>query len=109
MQNQNGYKRAFTLTELLVVVAIGVLAAIVLPKFSKVLETRKTTEAENIMQAVRTEQERRCTLDKNYLANLSAMSDIVPNTNTTHYRYTGLTGGVTAQSKGSLDYQLQIP
>ena len=51
-------KKAFTLTELLVVViVIGVLAAVVLPKFSKVIETRKTTEAEELMAAVRTEQE----------------------------------------------------
>ena len=64
---KNEKKKAFTLTELLVVViVIGVLAAIVLPKFSKVMETRKTTEAEELMAAVRTEQERRCALDKPY-------------------------------------------
>ena len=63
----NRKKKAFTLTELLVVViVIGVLSAVVLPKFSKVIETRKTTEAEEMMAAVRTEQERRCSLDKNY-------------------------------------------
>ena len=46
-------KKAFTLTELLVVViVIGVLSAVVLPKFSKVIETRKTTEAEELMAAV---------------------------------------------------------
>ena len=60
-------KEAFTLTELLVVViVIGVLAAIVLPKFSKVMETRKTTEAEELMSAFRTDQERRCALNKPY-------------------------------------------
>ena len=43
----NRKKKAFTLTELLVVViVIGVLSAVVLPKFSKVIETRKTTETE---------------------------------------------------------------
>ncbi|MDD7578242.1 MAG: prepilin-type N-terminal cleavage/methylation domain-containing protein, partial [Elusimicrobia bacterium] len=57
-------KKAFTLTELLVVViVIGVLSAVVLPKFSKVIETRKTTEAEELMASVRTEQEKRCALD----------------------------------------------
>ncbi len=74
-------KKAFTLTELLVVVVvIGVLSAVVLPKFNKVMETRKTTEAEEMMAAVRTEQEKRCALDKNYLQDLSKMSDIIPNT-----------------------------
>ena len=37
-------KKAFTLTELLIVVMVlGVLAAVAIPKFSKVLETQKTT------------------------------------------------------------------
>ena len=62
-------KKAFTLTELLVVVVIiGVLAAVVLPRFPKGLEARRTTEAADIMRAVPTEQEARCMLDKNYTA-----------------------------------------
>lgn len=61
-------KRAFTLTELLVVVIVlGVLAAVAVPKFSRVLETRRTTEAESILSAVRTEQEARCLMGKKYL------------------------------------------
>ena len=50
-------KRAFTLTELLIVViVIGVLSAVTLPKFNRVIENRKVTEAEEMMSAVRTEQ-----------------------------------------------------
>ena len=65
-------KKAFTLTELLVVVLIiGILSSIVLPKFTKTLETRKVTEAEDIMAAVRNEQEARCTLGKDYTGDAS--------------------------------------
>ena len=50
-------RRAFTLTELLIVViVIGVLSAVTLPKFNRVIENRKVTEAEEMMSAVRTEQ-----------------------------------------------------
>ncbi len=62
-------QKAFTLTELLVVVVIvGVLAAVVLPKFTKAVEMRKISEAQEMMSAVRGEQEARCTLGKNYIA-----------------------------------------
>ena len=51
-------KRAFTLPELLVVVIVlGTLATVAVPKFTRVLETRKTAEAENMLSAVRTDQE----------------------------------------------------
>ena len=64
---------------------IGVLAAIVLPKFSKVMETRKTTEAEELMAAVRTEQERRCALDKPYATEFTQMRDLVASSQATKY------------------------
>ena len=53
-------KKAFTLVELLaVVVIIGILAAIVLPKFNKITNAQRTLEAERVMGAIRTEQEAR--------------------------------------------------
>ena len=103
-------KKAFTLTELLVVViVIGVLAAVVLPKFSKVVETRKTTEAEALMAAVRTEQEKRCTLDKHYVSELSEVKDILPNNNTKNFTYSLTSTGMEASSKGKYGYKLRMP
>ena len=103
-------KKAFTLTELLVVVVvIGVLAAVVLPKFNKVVETRKTTEAEEVMAAVRTEQEKRCALDKQYVQDLSQLSDIIPNTDTKNFTYVATATGIKAHSKGKYGYTLQMP
>lgn len=98
----------FTLTELLVVViVIGVLATIVLPKFSKVLETRKTTEAEEMMAAVRTEQERRCALDKNYTKNKEAVNLV--SLNTKNFTYSLGDTGMEAVSTGKYAYTLKMP
>lgn len=106
----NKKTKAFTLTELLVVVVvIGVLSAVVLPKFSKVIETRRTTEAEELMGAIRTEQEKRCALDKNYLTNLSDMTDIVKSAKTKNYDLTLASTGVKASRKDKYNYTLSIP
>ena len=104
-------KKAFTLTELLVVVVIiGVLAAVVLPKFNKVIETRKTTEAEEIMAAVRTEQERRCALDKPYIGNINKLvtAEVLPQTETKNYTYSLESTGILASSRNK-PYNLKMP
>ena len=101
-------KKAFTLTELLVVVVIiGTLAAVVLPKFTKVLETRRTTEAEDIMRAVRSEQEARCTLDRNYTIRPEALSSWPENTGN-NYAYALKRGGITATRQGETAYTLNM-
>jgi len=103
-------KKAFTLTELLVVViVIGVLSAAVLPKFSKVIETRKTTEAEELMASIRTEQEKRCALDKPYLTDLSQMNDVIKTASTKNYQINLQDKGINAASKGNYSYTLQMP
>ncbi|MBP5430629.1 MAG: prepilin-type N-terminal cleavage/methylation domain-containing protein [Elusimicrobiaceae bacterium] len=101
-------KKAFTLTELLVaVVIIGVLSAIVLPKFTKVLETRKTGEAEEMMAAVRTEQEARCMLDKPYFTDKNQLAS-KPKNEGSNFSYTLTNGGITATSLSG-NYELRIP
>ena len=105
-------KRAFTLTELLIVViVIGVLSAVTLPKFNRVIENRKVTEAEEMMSAVRMEQERRCTLDQNYTTNFDSlsdvMSDVIASANTKNYTYSLQSQGISAKSNSG-DYTLKI-
>ena len=101
-------KKAFTLTELLVVVVIiGTLAAVVLPKFTQVLESRRTTEAENIMRAVRSEQEARCTLDKNYTAQASELASFPANEGN-NYTYVLNDRGIFARSRHK-NYTLRMP
>lgn len=91
-------RKAFTLTELLVVVIVlGVLAAVAVPKFARVLETRKTSEAEEIFGAVRSEQEYRCSLGKVYQTDKSQMA-MLSGISSPNYNYQ-LTGqGITASS-----------
>ena len=98
-KKQNKNKRAFTLTELLIVViVIGVLSAVTLPKFTRVIENRKVTEAEEMMSAVRTEQERRCAMDKPYTLKFDNLSDVVSSSNTKNYTYSLQNEGISAKS-----------
>ena len=100
--------KAFTLTELLVaIVVIGVLAAIVLPKFTKMLETRKTSEAEEMLAAVRAEQEARCMLDKPYFTDKNQLAS-KPKNEGSNFSYTLTNGGITATSLSG-NYELRIP
>ncbi len=108
-------KKAFTLTELLVVVIVlGTLAAVAVPKFSRVLETRRTGEAEAMLSAVRTEQEKRCTLGQNYTGDFSKMNTVAyaksagSQGQTSNYTYTLTSTGVEAVRSGK-DYVLKIP
>ena len=88
-------RKAFTLTELLVVVVIiGVLAAVVLPKFTKMVEARKTTEAVEMMTAVRNEQEARCTLGKQYLRSFEKLGVYKDSDNYAYYPSTKTFEGV---------------
>lgn len=101
-------KKAFTLTELLVIVIVlGVLAAVAVPKFSRVLETRKTTEAEDLLSAVRTEQEHRCLSGKSYTATRS----LLPMTDKTQSKFYALglkAKGAVAARGDAKDYELRI-
>lgn len=98
----------FTLTELLVVVIVlGVLAGVSVPKLSRVLETRKTTEAEEMLSAVRSEQEQRCVLGKTYLTDNTQVQALASASNGKNYTYSLQSTGASASSgKG---YTLRMP
>lgn len=101
-------KKAFTLAELLiVVVVIGILAGLGIPKMRRVLETRKTTEAEEALTALRTEQEKNCIFKGAYQeANkLDTMASIQRSKN---YSYGLEEKGAVADAKGS-EYVLRMP
>ncbi len=101
-------KKAFTLTELLIVVIVlGVLSAVAVPKFSRVLETRKTTEAEHVLTALRAEQEHRCVLGKEYQLQTDRTETLADAKNGKNYTYSLTNTGAKATSaKG---YSIQMP
>ena len=107
--------KAFTLTELLVVVIVlGVLAAVAVPKFTRVLETRRTTEAENMLSAVRTEQEKRCSLGQNYTGDFGKIETVAyartgeGRAQSANYTYALTETGASAVREGK-DYVLKMP
>ncbi|WP_428056782.1 hypothetical protein [Candidatus Avelusimicrobium alvi] len=61
------------------------------------------------MSAVRTEQEKRCVLDKNYLTDFKAIEDIAASKNSKNYAYSLTSTGMEAQSKGKYGYTLKMP
>ena len=107
--------KAFTLTELLVVVIVlGVLAAVAVPKFTRVLETRRTTEAENMLSAVRTEQEKRCSLGQNYTGDFGKIETVAyartgeGRAQSANYTYALTATGASASREGK-EYVLKMP
>ena len=103
-------KKAFTLTEILVViVVIASLAAVAVPQYKKMIEARKTGEAEAVLSAVRTEQERRCAIGKTYTT-LDKLSEFVPKTETQNFTYSQSQDGqgLIASSKGNYKYSLKM-
>lgn len=101
--------RGFTLLEILaVVLVIGVLATVAVPKFKRILETRKTQEAEGMLLAVRTEQEKRCTMGEPYLTNAQDISVLSSAFDSANYNFLLHAAGMTAQSKTQA-YSLSMP
>ena len=106
--------KAFTLTELLMVVLmIGILSAVALPKFTRVVDSFRVLEAEQIMTSVRGEQETRCTLGKKYTVFASKLGVLSNNKasgetyTTDNFTYTLNGSGIGATSpKG---YTLEMP
>ena len=99
----------FTITELLVVVVvIGILSAVVLPKFTKMLESYKTAEAEHMLEAVRNEQEARCELGDGYTSDTSKLGTWATDTSR-YFNYSLQACGMSATRLGGDGYTLQIP
>ncbi|MBO7238711.1 MAG: hypothetical protein J6U96_05515 [Elusimicrobiaceae bacterium] len=72
---------------LIVVIVLGILAGIAVPKYARVLENRKASEAEEILSAVRTEQEARCIAGKNYLGDKSKLTTLAGVGKSQNYSY----------------------
>ena len=109
--NQQG----FTLTELLMgVLMISILSAAVLPKYTKMVDSFRVQEAQELMVAIRNEQVSRCLLNKQYTTQANHLT-ILPSSasgstyTTSNFVYDLSRGnGITATSLTS-GYVLEIP
>ena len=108
MSKKRLFQKAFTLAELLIVVIVlGILSAVAVPKFSRALETRRTTEAEDILSAVRTEQEYRCVQGKNYQMDWGNLQAVASAKDSKNYSYSlTATGAKATSAKG---YSIAMP
>ena len=101
--------KAFTLVEVLVVVIVlGILAKLTVPKLVRVLETRRTTEAEEVLTSVRTEQEKRCVAGQFYAQKMSEIPALayLENKQGGHYTYEAKKSYVVASTD---NYSLKMP
>ena len=102
----NKSRRGFTLLELLIVaIVLGILAGVAVPKYTRVLETRRVSEAEEILSALRTEQEQRCVMGKQYQMDPQQLV-LLKNTGT-NFSYVLEPGGASAVREGK-DYQIKM-
>ncbi len=107
-------KKGFTLAELLIIVVIiGVMAAVAVPKYRRVLETNKTMEAEKVLTTIRGTQEQRCMLGKAYLTEASDVSLLQDAQLSKHFSYTlwktaSRAGATATRSDGTYEYALKI-
>jgi prepilin-type N-terminal cleavage/methylation domain-containing protein len=102
--------KAFTLVEILVVVVVlGILARLTVPKLVRVLETRRTAEAEEVLSAVRTEQEKRCVAGQLYAKKLVEIPAVayLDGKNNSDYTYTNQ-GGYAEAARPGKDYSLKM-
>lgn len=103
-------KKGFTLSEtLIVIILIATMAAVAIPQYKKLLESRKSMEAEAVLSVVRTEQERLCAQGKAY-ASISNLSHLIPSAGTSFFTYSDGDNGesLVATRKDTYSYALKM-
>lgn len=100
-------KNAFTRFDFLIVLALlGLFVLMVLPNFNKEVETRRLIQTENVLMAVRAEQEALCNLAKPYTMQSSQLISL-PTAGSSPFFYTLTSTGIDATSSNG--YVLRMP
>ena len=101
-------RKAFSLIELLLVmIVIGALALIAAPKMKRVLEIYRAREAEETLEAIRSEQEQRCVVGQSYQTDKSKMSLLSSNNTGKDFIYTLQRTGATA-NREEKEYKIRM-
>ena len=95
--------RGFTLVELIIVVVIiGILASVGVPRYSKVMKKAKIAEADSVLGAIRGAEIRWYAEAGSYTATLTNLDIAIPTSIYFNYTFVVATELATAAGKGSM-------
>ena len=99
-------KKGFTLLELIIVIiVIGILASIALPRYMRVAERARLAEAKNMLSSLRSSQIRYFAQHQDYASSMDNL-DIEPGTEK-YFNYSAVDGNATIATVDAIGYGIR--